>query len=182
MVHQATANDHRLPRLACSRSIASNSALKLPLPNPCEPCRSISRARRCLLPDHPGSLAKPHRSGRPRRERARGRAGQAGLAAGRGRGRGGPADRDPQPRALRRGHRRAPRRGLRAGVRIARSHRLWASPNDVSHPSQDGQVRLACSMHRIKRDRTVEGDKPAVVTGGQGQQVGVGHLTWTDQA
>ena len=36
------ADDHRLPRLACSRSIASNSALKLPLPNPCEPCRSIS--------------------------------------------------------------------------------------------------------------------------------------------
>ena len=34
--------DHRLPRRACSRSIASNSALKLPLPNPCEPCRSIS--------------------------------------------------------------------------------------------------------------------------------------------
>ena len=34
--------DYRLPRLACSRSIASNSALKLPLPNPSEPCRSIS--------------------------------------------------------------------------------------------------------------------------------------------
>ena len=33
---------HRLPRLACSRSIASNSALKLPLPKPCDPCRSIS--------------------------------------------------------------------------------------------------------------------------------------------
>jgi hypothetical protein len=31
-----------LPRLACSRSIASNSALKLPLPKPCDPCRSIS--------------------------------------------------------------------------------------------------------------------------------------------
>ena len=88
----------------------------------------------------------------------------------------------PAARALRRGHRRAPRRGLRAGVRIARSHRLWASPNDVSHPSQDGQVRLACSMHHIKRDRTIEGDKPTVMTGGHGQQVGVGHLTWTDQA
>ena len=36
------AEDHRLPRRACSRSIASNSALKLPLPKPCEPCRSIS--------------------------------------------------------------------------------------------------------------------------------------------
>ena len=59
---------------------------------------------------------------------------------------------------------------------------LWASPNNVSHRSQDGQVRFACSMHRIKRDRTIEGDKPAVVTGGQGQQVGVGHLTWTNQA
>ena len=34
--------DYRFPRLACSRSIASNSALKLPLPNPCEPCHSIS--------------------------------------------------------------------------------------------------------------------------------------------
>ena len=32
----------RLPRLSCSRSIASNSALKLPLPKPSEPCRSIS--------------------------------------------------------------------------------------------------------------------------------------------
>src|SRR6266702_3798375 len=32
----------RLPRRACSRSMASNRALKLPLPNPCEPCRSIS--------------------------------------------------------------------------------------------------------------------------------------------
>ena len=34
--------DYMLLRLACSRSIASNSALKLPLPNPCEPCHSIS--------------------------------------------------------------------------------------------------------------------------------------------
>ena len=32
----------RLPRASCSRSIASNSALKLPLPKPSEPCRSIS--------------------------------------------------------------------------------------------------------------------------------------------
>ena len=32
----------RLPRLSCSRSIASKSALKLPLPKPSEPCRSIS--------------------------------------------------------------------------------------------------------------------------------------------
>jgi len=32
----------RLPRRACSRSIASNRALKLPLPKPIEPCRSIS--------------------------------------------------------------------------------------------------------------------------------------------
>ena len=32
----------RLPRWSCSRSIASNSALKLPLPKPSEPCRSIS--------------------------------------------------------------------------------------------------------------------------------------------
>jgi hypothetical protein len=32
----------RLPRRACSRSMASNSALKLPLPKPSEPCRSIS--------------------------------------------------------------------------------------------------------------------------------------------
>ena len=31
------ARDHRLPRRACSRSIASNSALKLPLPKPREP-------------------------------------------------------------------------------------------------------------------------------------------------
>ena len=30
------------PRRACSRSMASNSALKLPLPKPSEPCRSIS--------------------------------------------------------------------------------------------------------------------------------------------
>ena len=33
---------YRFPRLACSRSIASKSALKLPLPNPWDPCRSIS--------------------------------------------------------------------------------------------------------------------------------------------
>ena len=33
---------YRFPRRACSRSIASNSALKFPLPNPSEPCRSIS--------------------------------------------------------------------------------------------------------------------------------------------
>ena len=32
----------RLPRLSCSRSIASKSALKLPLPKPSEPCRSMS--------------------------------------------------------------------------------------------------------------------------------------------
>ena len=32
---------HRLPRLACSRSIASNSALKLPTPKPREPWRSM---------------------------------------------------------------------------------------------------------------------------------------------
>ena len=36
------APSYRFPRLACSRSIASNSALKFPLPNPCDPCRSIS--------------------------------------------------------------------------------------------------------------------------------------------
>ena len=32
----------RLPRFSCSRSMASNSALKLPLPKPSDPCRSIS--------------------------------------------------------------------------------------------------------------------------------------------
>lgn len=32
----------KLPRFSCSRSIASNSALKLPMPKPSEPCRSIS--------------------------------------------------------------------------------------------------------------------------------------------
>ena len=32
----------RLPRSSCSRSIASNSALKLPLPKPSEPCRSMN--------------------------------------------------------------------------------------------------------------------------------------------
>ena len=32
----------KLPRLACSRSIASNSAWKLPLPKPSEPCRSMN--------------------------------------------------------------------------------------------------------------------------------------------
>ena len=31
--------DHRLPRSAWSRSIASKRALKLPLPNPCDPSR-----------------------------------------------------------------------------------------------------------------------------------------------
>ncbi len=31
----------RLPRLSCSRSIASKRALKLPFPNPSDPCRSI---------------------------------------------------------------------------------------------------------------------------------------------
>jgi hypothetical protein len=31
----------RFPRFACSRSIASNSALKLPTPKPREPCRSM---------------------------------------------------------------------------------------------------------------------------------------------
>ena len=38
----STSRDQRLPRRSCSRSIASNSALKLPLPKPSEPCRSIS--------------------------------------------------------------------------------------------------------------------------------------------
>src|SRR5207248_6511969 len=33
---------YRLPRSACSRSIASNSALKLPSPKPRAPCRSIT--------------------------------------------------------------------------------------------------------------------------------------------
>ena len=59
-----------MPRLACSRSIASNSALTLPLPNPLRavPLDQLLRhgrtasgrclAFRCLLPDHPGSLAK----------------------------------------------------------------------------------------------------------------------------
>ena len=32
----------RLPRFSCSRSIASKRALKLPLPKPSEPCRSMS--------------------------------------------------------------------------------------------------------------------------------------------
>ncbi len=32
---------YRLPRLSCSRSIASKRALKLPLPKPIEPCRSM---------------------------------------------------------------------------------------------------------------------------------------------
>lgn len=32
---------HRFPRRSCSRSIASNSALKFPLPKPIDPCRSI---------------------------------------------------------------------------------------------------------------------------------------------
>jgi hypothetical protein len=34
--------DQRLPRASCSRSIASNSALKLPFPKPSEPCRSMN--------------------------------------------------------------------------------------------------------------------------------------------
>jgi non-specific serine/threonine protein kinase len=33
---------YRLPRRSCSRSIASNSAWKLPLPKPSEPCRSMN--------------------------------------------------------------------------------------------------------------------------------------------
>jgi hypothetical protein len=33
---------HRLPRSSCSRSMASNSSLKFPRPNPREPWRSIS--------------------------------------------------------------------------------------------------------------------------------------------
>ncbi|SIQ21394.1 hypothetical protein SAMN05444858_101522 [Micromonospora avicenniae] len=33
---------YRLPRASCSRSMASNRALKLPFPKPSEPCRSIS--------------------------------------------------------------------------------------------------------------------------------------------
>ncbi|MDQ0713700.1 hypothetical protein QFZ55_003152 [Streptomyces luteogriseus] len=37
----ATAGGYRLPRRACSRSIASNRALKLPLPKPIEPWRSM---------------------------------------------------------------------------------------------------------------------------------------------
>ena len=37
-----SASGQKLPRAACSRSIASNRALKLPLPKPSEPCRSIS--------------------------------------------------------------------------------------------------------------------------------------------
>src|SRR5690606_12475484 len=37
----APGRPQRFPRRACSRSIASNSALKLPLPKPSEPCRSI---------------------------------------------------------------------------------------------------------------------------------------------
>ena len=37
-----TVGDQRLPRRSCSRSMAWNSALKLPLPKPSEPCRSIS--------------------------------------------------------------------------------------------------------------------------------------------
>lgn len=32
---------HRLPRWACSRSSDTNNALKLPTPNPREPCRSM---------------------------------------------------------------------------------------------------------------------------------------------
>ena len=37
---------YRLPRSACSRSIASNSALKLPSPNPRAPWRSITSKNR----------------------------------------------------------------------------------------------------------------------------------------
>ena len=36
----------KLPRLSCSRSMASNSALKLPIPNPSEPCRSMNSKNR----------------------------------------------------------------------------------------------------------------------------------------
>ena len=35
-------SSYRLPRRSCSRSIAWNSALKLPLPKPLDPCRSMS--------------------------------------------------------------------------------------------------------------------------------------------
>ena len=34
--------DQRLPRFSCSRSIASNRALKFPLPNPVAPRRSMN--------------------------------------------------------------------------------------------------------------------------------------------
>ena len=43
----------------------------------------------------------------------------ASPAPARRRGRGGPAGRDPRPGALRRGHRRTPRRGLYAGLRLS---------------------------------------------------------------
>ena len=39
---QAVVTHQRFPLSSCSRSIASKSALKLPLPKPREPCRSIS--------------------------------------------------------------------------------------------------------------------------------------------
>jgi hypothetical protein len=38
---QALATYQRLPRFACSRSIASKSALKFPTPKPRDPCRSM---------------------------------------------------------------------------------------------------------------------------------------------
>ena len=34
-------HDYRFPRFSCSRSIASNNALKLPTPKPRDPCRSM---------------------------------------------------------------------------------------------------------------------------------------------
>ena len=40
--HIRSGPGQKLPRLACSRSSASNSAWKLPLPKPSEPCRSMS--------------------------------------------------------------------------------------------------------------------------------------------
>ncbi len=46
----------RFPRAACSRSIDSNSALKLPLPKPSEPCRSISSKK--IVGRSPSGLVK----------------------------------------------------------------------------------------------------------------------------
>src|SRR5665213_892894 len=42
LAHLPVEGHQKLPRFSCSRSMASNNALKLPLPNPSEPCRSIS--------------------------------------------------------------------------------------------------------------------------------------------